>query len=65
MADPDIPFRGAHLSTNETECQGNCQSFGGRKLIYNKIITRIIWEGGGGGGGGPPRSASGLTFVRS
>ena len=40
--------------------KGTVGSFGGRKLIYNKIITRKkIWGGGGQVPWSPPRSASG------
>ena len=50
----------------ERNAKETVESFGGRKLIYNKIITRKIQRGGGGGGGGGgvggdggmPRSAS-------
>ena len=42
MADPDIPFRGGGGGGHELRlnAKGTVGSFGGRKLIYNKIISR-------------------------
>ena len=60
MADPDIPFGeegGGHEM--RLNAKGTVGSFGGRKLIYNKIITRkdlvfVFFVWGGGGHLGPP-----------
>ena len=44
--------------------KGTVRSFRGRKLIYNKIITRKFRGGGGGGGvAGTPISASDMTVI--
>ena len=43
MADPDIPLGGHEMRLND---KGTVGTFGRRKLIYNKIITRLIWGGG-------------------
>ena len=40
VVDPDIPFRGAHEM--RLNVKGIVGIFGGRTLIYNKIITRKI-----------------------
>ena len=40
VADPDIQFRGAHEM--RLNAKGTVGNFGGRKLIYNNIITRKI-----------------------
>ena len=40
VADPDIPFRGAHEM--RLNAKGTVESFEGQKLVYNKIITRKI-----------------------
>ena len=46
VTDPDIPFRGGGGGGERHEmklnAKGTVGSFGGRKLIYNKIITRKI-----------------------
>ena len=42
MADPDIPFRGGGGHQMRLNAKGTVGSFGGRILIYNKIISRKI-----------------------
>ena len=45
VANPDISWRGGHEM--RLNAKGTVGRFGGRKLIYNKIITRKRWGGGG------------------
>ena len=43
MADPDIPFGGGWGGHEmRLNAKGTVEGFGGRKLIYNKIITHKI-----------------------
>ena len=44
VVDPNIPFTGGGGGGHEMKlnAKGNVGSFGGRKLIYNKIIIRKI-----------------------
>ena len=49
MADPDIPFRGVGGWVHEmrVNAKGTVGSFGGRKVLYNNIITRKMYTVGG------------------
>ena len=42
VADPDIPFGGGGGHEMRLNAKGTVGSFGGRNLIYNKIITQKI-----------------------